>query len=224
MFPEVHEVSLNCSNRSLPVSLKPVTPPCWFVACTTLPPLFLILELNCFVFCLPLSLSPSHYPCIRLQGWQSGHLGSTSTTLEGTGTTNAWKRSDSITGRGSVHGPRPWRLGPQTGWQPQTLGKWCIPAWRKVSGASTRSNATDACAPTTTSAFSVPQVAVQREYKHSSLQLFVTFNHFLLIWRMTFYPCVCIQHKATGQSGVNGVSVQQQCVTTLASRSATGNV
>lgn len=184
MFPEVHEVSLNCSNRSL----KPVTRPCWFVTCTSLPPLFLILQLNCFVFCL----SPSHHPCIWLQGWQSGPLGSTSTTLEGTGTTNAWKRSDSITGRGSAHGPWPWRLAPQTGWQPRTLGKWSTPAWRKVSGASTRSSATDACAPTTTSAFSVPRVAVRRGYEHSSLQLCVTFHHFLLIWRLTFYPCVCV--------------------------------
>ena len=34
MFPEVHlQVSLNCSSRSL----KPVTRPCWFVACNTLP-------------------------------------------------------------------------------------------------------------------------------------------------------------------------------------------
>lgn len=68
MFPGVHEVSLNCSKRSL----KPVTRPCWFTVCTTLPPLFLILKLNCFVFCLPPSLFL--LPTIPASGSRGGRV------------------------------------------------------------------------------------------------------------------------------------------------------
>lgn len=93
----------------------------------------------------------------------------------------------------------------------------------------------DACAPTTTSASSVPQVAAQPEHEHSSLSScredgkkdllsMVTLKDFLLICRMTLYPRLCVQRRATGPSGATGAPVQPRCVTTLASRFATGNV
>lgn len=95
-----------------------------------------------------------------LQVWQSGHPGSTSTTLEATETTSAWRRSVSITGRGFAHGPWPWRLALRTGWQQPTLGRWSTPVWKRASGALTRNSPTAASAQTTTSAFSVLQVAL----------------------------------------------------------------
>lgn len=57
-------------------------------------------------------------------------------------------------------GPWPWRLVPQTGLQQQTPEKWSTPVWRKASGASTGNSPRAASAPTTMSAFSVPQVAL----------------------------------------------------------------
>ena len=79
----------------------------------------------------------------------------------------------------------------------------------------------DACAPTTTSAFSVPQVA---ERMSTFIVAAVCHMHFLLICGIPFCHSVRVQHRATGQSGVNGAPVQPRCVTMLASRSATGSV
>lgn len=75
-------------------------------------------------------------------------------------TTSVWRRYVSTTGRESARGPWPWRLARQTGSRRQTPGKWSTPVWRKASGASTRNSPTVASAPTITSAFSVPQVAL----------------------------------------------------------------
>lgn len=124
------------------------------------------------------SMSPS----LCLQEWQSGHLGSTLTTLGGMETMSAWKRSVFITGREFVHARQPWKLALQTGWRHQRQGKLSIPVWRKASGALTRNNPTAVCALTTMSAFSVPQVALMTAL---TSQIW-TFSHY----KNTYFKCL----------------------------------
>lgn len=56
-----------------------------------------------------------------------------------------------------------WKSVPLTGYRHQTLGRWCIPVWRKASGALIKNSHMGASAPTTMCDFSVHQVPLFKQ-------------------------------------------------------------